>query len=406
MNFRYIYGQTGIAHENAEKFNNGGKSLICLGFTKRSNIKDEYLSGESIRAMVPQKGFGVAAKQFTGLTTAMRENELVMIARYTYNANSTPKMVALIPNTTHEDHPDHHSLLMFELFYKNNMVNVNFPTLASEKTKPSNEQYDAMVELINSMDLMSTGESSGKFEKLVDLTQQKVVRAVVKRALDPDDPVQRKPDEDLLDLMTPPKTAELEQCIQLLKPLFPLEVAKATKAAFFQKIRETPQATDKVPSKDDDSNNNNNDLSEIGTRTPAEDFAELLHRGERFSVLAGQMQKVIIDLVFKTMTLMEEKIVQAIFIYRETAKNKAAYSYNEWIQEFKQKLLDFGKLDLWQKLVVEQKLGLITNEESDTSTANNKESAEFYEVKVPSAGAQMDVDNNDDADEGDVLEDM
>lgn len=187
MNFRYLIGDHVADAEKIKEESYGGKSLVCYGFEKRSNIRDEHLAGGNIRVMVAQKGSDVAAKKFTSLTTEMRKEDLVMIARYVYNVKSTPKMVALIPNTMHKDHPKHNSLLMYELFCKDNMVKQIFPPLkpnqqSSERTKSTNEQSIAMTKLIVSMELMSSGESSGKFEKLVDVSQQQVFRALANQS--------------------------------------------------------------------------------------------------------------------------------------------------------------------------------------------------------------------------------
>lgn len=407
-----MYGQTTVSFQNVEKPSTGGKGLACIGFAIASKIRDEYLSGECIWAVVSQKGFPASAKLFTALVAAMRKQKLVLIARYTYRADLAPKMMVLFPNTKHEN-PEHNSLLMYELFYKDNFVDISFPSLRTKKTTPTAEQYDAMDKFIDSMDLMGgdkdDAEQTELFKKLIDPAQQHMYRAIAHRSFNPTDSV-LKADKDLMDMLTTPKKAEAEPHVQKIKELFPLQVIQvSSKAAFYKKLQESAQEGEKQqPLVTDDLNSSGRDLSKIGTVTPAEDFAELLHRGERFNTLATQIQKVVDDFVFKSLVLFDQKIIVAVFAYREVAKQKAPYQYNEWIVEFKNKLVDREKLDLWQKLIVDESLGLITAEESEMSTVTNDEANKFYQIDVSKVSDRPadDFMEDDDDDMNELLNDM
>lgn len=189
-----------------------------------------------------------------------------------------------------------------------------------------------------------------------------------------------------------------------IKKIFPMEkVAKPAAEQFYAKLKSISSATGDgnlvataaaVQEQKDESN-----LVEVGTVTPAEDFAELLRRGEKFATLCTQIQNVISDLIFKTVVIQMEKCAMAIMMYREESKIMGAFRYNEWILEFKQILLVRKKIEVWENIIVKECFGLISSEESETSTVAIDEVKEFYSNI---GGATVDSTNlfeDDDMDE-------
>lgn len=411
----YRFGDAIVPYEETDDPKTGRKSLVCIGFTKKVEFSELYLAGTGIWAVVPQKGYQVSANMLTALVAAMRKTGVAMIARYTYSASSAPKMMILFSNDMNKKHPEHNSLLMYELFFKQNYIKVEFPSFRTKNTEPSAEQYEVMDKFIDSMDLMKTTagddvEQSHKsheaFKKLLDPALQHMYRAIANRAINPKDPVLAV-DKDLKDLLYPPSRLQerAKPHIERAKELFPLEVAKkSTKCALFEKLQSHGlNAQDNIALMDGAGDSTDN-IIEIGTASPAEDFAELMNRGERFPTLAAQIQKVIMSIVFQSVEMPEEKVSKALLIYREFAKDKGPFRYNEWIESFKAQLLERGKVDVWQKIIVAERYGLITAAESEISTVTDSEAAQFYQIAVDNTD-KMD-DEEDDSDIDDLLADM
>lgn len=366
-----MYGDVAIPYDDFT-FENGGKALRCIGFTNQSTILNEHLEGKSIWMVVPQKGMDVSTKRFSALLQAMKNANLAIIARYTYRIGTAPKLMALFP---HED-----SMLMHELFFKDNIVSIKLPSLMSKKYTPNEEQLELMDKFIDAMDLSSSNHPlHGRLNNLMDPGVQHAYRVIAYRAINPSDPIPAI-DDDLKSLLTPPKLPNVDY--DQMKKLFPVEQVKLTTR---EKLLQNIQNIDKDVIDENDllaniQAKNDSEIIEIGTIRPHEDFLYLLNRGERFSVLAIQLQTVIVNLVTKVMVTVlstDDKIYQALLTYRETAKLKGPYQYNDWIVTLKELLIDSEKTALWE-LVVTENLGLITKDESDISTVTNEEAAAFY----------------------------
>lgn len=413
----YRFGDTIVPYDDSDVPKNGRKSLVCTGFIKKEDFTELYLAGTGIWAVVAQKGYPVAANMLTSLVAAMRKTNVAMIARYAYSGTSAPKMMILFPNDMNKKYPEHNSLLMYELFFKQNHIKTQFPVLFTKKTEPSAEQYEVIDKLIDSMDLMKaapidheiepTQKSREAFKKLLDPALQHMYRAIANRAINPKDPVLAV-DKDLMDMLYPPRYVQ-EQAkphIEKAKELFELEVVKkSTKNALFEKLQSHGlNSADDVTSMGGAGDTTAN-IIEVGTATPAEDFAELMNRGERFPALAAQLQKVIVNIVFQSVEVPEEKISKALLIYREFAKTKGPFRYNEWIEGFKEQLLERSKVDVWHKIIVAEQYGLITAGESEISTVTDAEAAEFYQIGGGNANNSV-AAGGDDGDIDDLFDDM
>lgn len=393
----YKYGGEFVPFEDDGPPMIGRKSLLCTGFTKKSNISDLHLVGSGVWVVVPQKKSPASVKMLTALTMAMRNTDVAMIARYANSATTAPKMMALFPSDSlNEKHSAHNSLLMHELFFKQNHIKVKFPSFCSTKTKPSTAQYEAIDNLIDSMDL----SSCATFQKLHDPYLQHLCRAMETRAIHPQDPL-GEIDEDINDMLYTPRHMQ-EQALPLIekvKKLFKLEVVDGSaKNALMEKLRKNPSDD---PSVTDGAGTSDAamKITEIGTATPAEDLTELLGYGLSLHKLIPQIKKVINDFTFRSVELPEEKISKVLKVFRNAAQAKAPFQYNEWIEDFKLDLLDRGKVDVWQRIIVAERCGLITATESGNSAVTDREAEDFYQVKsnstnnaAVSAGADVDMD--------------
>lgn len=361
--FRYMYGSTPVPFDDVE-LANGEKGLRCLGFAKTSSIQIEHLEGSSTRMVVPQTGADSSAKRFGALLAAMRDLDSALIARYTYSNRSAPKIMALFPH-------DDNSMLMHELFFKENMVLMTFPSLESHKFTPTDEQNEFMDKFIDSMDL--TG--STQFDQLMDPGVQHIYRVLAHRAINPEDPLVAV-DKSLLALITPPTPKGID--IDEMKTLFPLqEIERSNKEKWLENIQnlQSEAGDNRATSLQD---GNDIDITSVGTIRPAEDFLLLLAKGEHIDRPIRQLQDVIVQLAIKSVTAMDDKICKALDAYRENAKQKCPYKYNDYIQKFKDVLKEREKVQLWE-MIVKERLGLITERESEISTVTDANAAAFYQ---------------------------
>lgn len=417
----YMYGERCIPFEDTNTYEGGFKALRCIGFTDKAGIHDKYLAGTGVWAVVPQKDCTVAAKMLSSLVTVMRDTNLAMIARYTYGSRATPKIMALFPNNMNKKYPKHNSLLMYELFYKENFVQVSFPSLKTKKKEPTAEQYAAVEKLIDSMDLMNVDEgvdactsdsqakkSTEAFKKLLNPALQHLYRAMANRALNPKDPVLAA-DKDLLEMLNVPLQIQRQakEHVDKVKELFKLEaVKKSSKTSLFEKLQKISLNNASIATDADAEAHQSIDLIEIGTVTPAEDFAELLNRGEPFTTLANQLKIVINSIVTKSVVVPEEKVAMAILVYREQAKLKSTTNYNEWIKEFKASLLQRGKSNLWEKLIQYEQLGLITAKESELSAVTDEQATEFYKLNGQDGNGNNSNGEDDEDDVENLFDDL
>lgn len=392
--------------------------MKCIGFTNQENVRDVYLNGTGVWAIVATKDSSVSDAMLSALVKIMRDSGLALICRYVYNAVSRPKMMALFPNDTLPNSPGHNSLLMHELIYKDNMIQMMLPTLQVKKTEPSVEQLAVIDQLIDAMDLMDVkindttdGEDNERgeaFKKLLNPALQHTYRRIAHRALHPKEPL-IAPGDDLMAMLNIPQTiqAAIKPHVNKAKDLFKLEAIErdtvSRKYIAFNKIKSLTNDSQNAATVPIGSHENDETLVEVGTVTPAEDFDELLRRGEPVATVTGQIQRVIQSLVFQSVMLAEEKVLQALIMYRERAKMLATSRYNEWIVDFKKMLLQRRKMDVWEKIIVGEKMGLITNTESESSTITDEDAERFYRDAEQGAAEPIEQLANDD-DDNDLFE--
>ncbi|XP_058816505.1 X-ray repair cross-complementing protein 5 [Topomyia yanbarensis] len=408
----YMYGSTIVPYDSQMDidYKSGEQRLSCLGFTAAGNILEEYLCGNGTYAVVGRKDCAASEAKLTALIKAMIELEVVMIATRVYRRDTRPKINVLMP-TYRKRYP---CLIMLELCFQEELVLLKFPPLLSNKYKPTEAQYDAIDKLIDTMDLMDAlDEETGSKEafalnKTLNPIHQHMYRSVAHRALHPKAPLPAM-DEELKKLVgIPPKVKERSKAaLEEVKNLFPLKEIKVN--ARIKWLQRTAKINIENDALAVGSSQNQADLEdelddqrtiiEVGTVTPAEDFALLLKRGEKFATLSNQIQTVISDLVFKSMTIQQEKIAMAVMMYREEAKILGPYRYNNWIGEFKKSLLARNKQEFWEQVIVKERFGLIDATESEASTVTANEVEDFYNVvtsKVSTSGDNADYIDADD----------
>lgn len=403
----YVYGSELVVVDHTE-YKDTEKCLACLGFTKRSKILNEYLAGDSSHIVLPQKNRTKSPLLFASLVEALMSRDEVMIARKVYRNGLKPVIVVLIPDVRNEVP----FFTLIQLPFANDFALYSFPKLRTKKTEPTNEQELAIKELVDAMDLMdAVDDGSGiteafALETSLNPVNQHLCRSVAFRALHPSDPLPTIDPELVAMIDVPPKVKEASaEVLKKVEELFPLEMIERPVKKVFGSKKNDPVTTEDAMEVDSIEMSEGKTVIAIGTVTPAEDFGYLLKQGERFGVLAEQMQTVIYDLIFRTASTQKEKILESIMMYREQSKLYGPFAYNNWIKELKKVIIQRNRLDFWQDSIVKEGFGLISNNEAPISTVTIEEQREFFEVATKDSHKPV-ASNYDDDDDLDALLDL
>lgn len=408
----YMYGTTPVPFVSHLKQSFGEKSLLCIGFSDRKYVLEEHLSGKGCHIVLPQIKYKSSPQKFAALVKALQERNCVIIARKMYNKNSSPKIVALFPGYTKDKKP---YLTMIGLHFMEDCIDIKFPSLETNKFKPSKEQYDIMDQLIDSMDLMTAGnEKSGNAEafalnKTLNPVNQHMCRVIAHRALHPHDPVQ-KISEELTELIDVPKKIKemSRETLLKVKELFVLEEIK--KPSKMQLLEErlkkiNAKAADTSGALSDQTNEQNlpvdSQIDNVGTVTPAEDFCSLIKSGTLdFGTAAKQLQDVVHKLTFQAFNVKRVKITKALVAYREMARDMMrAKSYNDWIFVYKDELFSKDKHDLFSEVIVKEGVGPILSTESNASGITPDKGEQFYRTDNIAVKSTVITPSNDDDDD-------
>lgn len=191
------------------------KCLSCIGFTSQASLRDLHFAGTGSWSVVAQKGRTVSEKMLVALVASLKETRRAAIVRYVYRAGCKAKVMALLPVESENEYRNGASLTMLELIFKgtvashsivtcsivrfhmffycsihvDNITALLIPSLAGSKTEPSDEQLDAVDQLIDAMDLMDAGDTDETepateafaFTKLLNPTLQYTYRVISHR---------------------------------------------------------------------------------------------------------------------------------------------------------------------------------------------------------------------------------
>lgn len=401
----YMIGLTPIPYDETlgMKKPNTTKGLRCLAFTKSSTIPPQLLCGNGTYLVMAKEGDGRSQKLFRLLVEAMIRLGHSMIASKVYMNGHKPKLVALTPNNS----TAFPTLNMYEMVFADQVHHWYFPQLCTKKTQPSPEQYAAVEELIDSMDLMDAGEGGGEafpHNKLVSPVVQNIYETVTKRALDPKYKVEVF-DHRLLEALKMPQVVldRSVEPIKKIKELFTLEAPKTYKKELVRKLCLIPVESDADPQAfaQYELPEETKKVLEIGTVTPEEDFKALVNEDiTAFPKVSEQLANVLYDLIFKTMTDQSEKVCDTMTTFREFAKFYGPYVYTDWIRNVKTTVVTRRKVDFWENVVVRNRLGIISASESEqVVSVTDEEAEEFYRVNIGASASGAGQDDEVDVDD-------
>lgn len=413
----YVYGDRIVPVDKClnTDLNAGEKSFLCIGFSHRKYLLEEYFSGKSTYLMVPQATCEQSIRMLNSLGTVMIENEMVMIGRRVRQLRGKPTLYALFPMR----HDEYQSIYfhMIELIFAENKLEFYFPDLTAKKYQPNEDQVAAIDSLIDSMNLMTADDGMEAFDmdRTLNPSKQFMYRVISARAMDPSLPLP-KFSEDLAKMCEIPEQIkeQSKEAMDRVKEQFLITEKEVSKKQKWMKKNLAEDITDNVAdnAKLDQLNKEAQALSlrktitEIGSLTPMEDFDALFRGGEKFSVLCIQLQNILVDLIFNSMSweFETEKISKAMMYYREQSKTIGAHYYNDWVEGFKAQLLIRNNLEFFNDVIVKEQLGIISMDESETSIKTVEDVKAFY--NTTSLTKKATVEDSVAAADDDLFDDM
>lgn len=329
-----------------------------------------------------------------------------MVARKVYRKGLKPIIVVLLPNIVNNTP----CLTMIQLAFADDISQFSFPRLESKKTAPSKEQEKVIQELVDAMDLMNAiDDDSGLTEAFSTHTtlnpvNQHLCRTVAYRALNPTNPLP-KIDPELVAMIDVPEKLKTnaESIVKKIEELFPLQKVERKVKKVFGQTSIDADGDDEMNGDTISDMDSEKNIIAVGTVTPAEDFGYLVSKGERFSTVAEQIQTVIYDLIFRTASLQLEKVLECLVVFREKSKTHGPFTYNNWIKELKNAIIQRNRLEFWQDSIVREGLGLITVNEAAISTVTIADQLEFYEFTAKDPQQTIAMEAEDDEDDLDAL---
>lgn len=320
---------------------------------------------------------------------------------------------------------------MYEVAYHEQYHFFEFPKLASKNTDCSEEQLEAIDNLIDSMDLTMKCKDSQKpretrqkdllpfhdlphiFEKnFMDLMERKIL---CKASEDDDFFEEILKDKNFAEIFwkLPEQIEEkAKEAAKEVKRLFPLKVNEA----WIEKVKaeEKTKLERLTQQLDEEANTSGIQLSfdHVRSANPAEDFEQLLkayvfpiknstQRDVKFNHYASQIRAVVKDLIFKPKSHDSndfDKIVKALEVYRKRCFIFNAFDdYNTWISSIKSEVVNRRMTKFWHDVIVKHELGLCFI--GEPSLDEQVKEKEFYDLEFVNNNsleqAQMEMDDSD-----------
>ena len=301
-----------------------------------------------------------------------------------------------------------------------------FHPLCSEndKNKPSDEQLQAVDDLIDAM--MDSTENEINTREMVNPHYQHLYNCLTFRALNPGKIL---PDFDKNDhakrIMSQSDeiTSNAKKPLAEISKLFKLEVAMVQKkekmtgeSAFGHKRKANGNDTEDLNGdakklKADDlslSTSMISSVTEVSTMTPVEDFEKLLDLGFQFGAIVVQMEKVILELLRVAFgDQKNEKILNCIKSYRKASldEKRNAGHFNRFMMELKDQLVSEKKQFFWSAMKEEQ-ITMITVGENPSSSVTTDEAALYLANEKKEVSGGDDDDDSNAINDEDLLEDL
>ncbi|GIY16167.1 x-ray repair cross-complementing protein 5 [Caerostris darwini] len=391
----FKYGTTLVPYTDEDKANmdyqSGDKGMKVLGFTKAENVHRYHYIGDKSMYVYGQKNRELAGVILAPFIHALHETKMVAIVRYVYSPKSAPKIGFLSPKIK----PNYECLVFIALPFMEDLRHYIFSPLDSDsKNLPTDEQLNAVDDLITSMDLSTaTVDDEGnlgealKPKYTVNPYLQRLYQCLQFRAMQSEKPLPEISPHIEAVINPPSKLVKMaEPALNRIKELFPLKEctqkrSRETGADMFLNSESSSKRI-KIENIDIDKvveNAVGDKIISVGSVNPVQDFQYLL----KSNILEfAEACKQTIDVVYKylksdsNLKHYHTKILSICKELRNTSlkKNDAA-QYNVFMKNLRTELLSRDP-ELWNKFKKEN-IGLLTKEEVKFSVVTPAEAESF-----------------------------
>ncbi|XP_053258569.1 X-ray repair cross-complementing protein 5 [Podarcis raffonei] len=382
--------------EEQMKYKTDGKCFAVLGFTRSSQVQRHRYMGYQVLKVFPAKDDEAAAVALSALIHALDELDMVAIVRYVYDRRSHPQVGVAFPLIKNE----YECLAYVQLPYMEDLRQYMFSSLKNNKKfTPSEDQLCAVDSLIDSMSLVYEDESEGtsqdifKTSKFPNPQFQRLYQCLQHKAFHPDAPLPPI-EKHISDMLGTPQevTEKCQAPLEKLKALFPLKEAdkiKEQKTAqhIFKDNNEDGPNAKKAKTEDDEGDFRIANLAEgnvtvVGSVNPAENFKVLVRqKNVDFKDVSQQLINHIHQFLENKGHLYYMKSIDCIKVFREEAiKLSEVQCFNDFLQALKKRVEDKNLTDFWET-VIQDRISLITKEETEGSSLTAEDAQKFLAPK-------------------------
>ncbi|KAE8375654.1 SPOC like C-terminal domain-containing protein [Aspergillus bertholletiae] len=396
----YEYGRTAVhiseTDENITILDTFA-GLELIGFIQADQY-ERYMHISNTNIIIAQRANDKASLAISSFIHALFELECYAVARLVVKENKPPVIVLLAPSIE----PDYECLLEVQLPFAEDVRTYRFPPLdkvitvsgkavTQHRNLPSDDLLDVMGKYVDSMELVGTDEDGNPVETFpIDDSYSPVLHridtAIRARAINPDQPIP-PPSERLTKFSHPPEDLVQRSQKQLEKLIELADVKKVPpKAKGRKRTRETEKPLSGL---DVDALLHQEKRSKISPNNAVPEFKQTLAQAENIEAIR--------DATKQMMTIIEEQIkhslgdanydrvIEALGTMRdELISYEEPALYNDFLGRLKDKLLQEklggDRQELWW-LIRRNKLGLVTQRESDQSRVTDAEAKEFVSAK-------------------------
>ncbi|KAM8934051.1 X-ray repair cross-complementing protein 5 [Pelodytes ibericus] len=396
------------------KYKTEGKCFAVLGFTKSSQIDRTHYMGNQVLKIFSPKDDKDAAVALSALIHALDETDMVAIVRYAYDRRSNPQVGVAFPQIKDK----YECLVYVQLPFMEDLRQYLFSSLKNNKKfTPTDDQLTAIDSLIDSMSLVHDDDDEDDEESKDDLFKpsripnpqfQRLFQCLQHKALSPDDPLPPI-DQQLLDMLDMPSEvkAHCQASLQKVKASFPLQEATKRKEQktgqdIFEEKNPEPDAK-KAKGEDDDFNllqMVDGNITSVGSVSPDEDFIILVRqKSTSFKEVSRQLIEQIYKYLETKQTQYYLKSMRCIKSFRGEAIRMSEFQlFNDFLRSLKEKLGGSSLMEFWD-IVVQDKITLITREESNGSSVTPDEAKLFLEQEEKKAKETVMEDEEGDVDD-------
>ncbi|TLS29769.1 hypothetical protein PpBr36_00453 [Pyricularia pennisetigena] len=400
----YLYGRTAVPMPESE-FNitklETKKSFAILGFIAWEKYERFLNMGES-SVIFASKFNEKDELAFSALVNALYETESHAIARLVAKDGKEPQLLLLMPHIDLDIEclydvplPFAEDIRYYQFPPLDKVVTIGGQSLTKHRLLPSEELEKAMSDYVDAMDISAAGGDDQEPQEYAPIEDtyspiiHRVNQAIRFRVVYPDKPLDLD-SEVLTRYSVPPRKVTSQAKDQINKLIKVADVKKVPPKAKGKRQREVVKP---ISGLDVDAllNNSGNGSSrakraKISAENSVPEFKQMLASADKVATIenaAKQMGEVVISFINTSMGDMNyDRAAENIRVMRdELVALEEPVFYNDFLKSLKTKIvsgeLNGDRREMWWRIKFE-KLGLITQKESEVSSVTEDEAAQFF----------------------------